>query len=93
MPTATPTTSVPTATPTKTVEKPANTPTATPSNTTNVLGEKTPGPGSTPAAPSTGSGFFGGTGGGFNAFIAALGLLALTAGFAILGVARKERRG
>ena len=92
-PTATPTTVAPTATPTKSVEKPANTPTATPSNTTNVLGEKTPGPGSTPVAPSTGSGFFGGTGGGFNAFIAALGLLALTAGFAILGVARKERRG
>lgn len=96
VPTPTPSTTVPTPTPTQQPPSPTSTttvaPTATPTTPISIVeGAKTPGPGSTPIAPSTGSGFFGSNGGGFNALIAALGLLALTAGFAILGLNRRQR--
>src|SRR6185437_11277998 len=84
--TPTPTPLIPT--PTKTA---TSTPTATPTNVNIVEGARTPGPGSTPLAPSTGNGSPGNNSGGFNALLAAIGLLALTAGFAILGISRKER--
>ena len=82
----TPTPAVPT--PTRTTPPTA---TATPTNVNIVEGAKTPGPGSTPVAPSTGSGSPAGSASGFNALLAAIGLLALTAGFAVLGFSKKQR--
>ena len=89
-PTATPTT--PGETPSPTVVPPTNTPTTGPTDV--VLGEKTPGPGAsaTPLAPSTGSGFFGTSGGSTNILLALFGLLALSGGLATLAFSHRKSR-
>jgi hypothetical protein len=91
-PTTTPTSTPTTATATPTTAVP-NTTTPTPTITEDTLGEKTPGPGakSTPIAPSTGSGFFGGNGGSTNVMLALLGILALSGGLATLAFGRNKR--
>jgi fimbrial isopeptide formation D2 family protein len=92
-PTSTPT-NTPTTTTTATPTTPAatNTPTNTPTPVSTQLGEKTPGPGQTPIAPSTGTGLFGGTTGGFNILLILGGLLALTSGLSFVALGRKSRR-
>jgi len=98
VPTTTPTPVTPTptpVTPTATPTTPAvSTPTATPTTpTSDVRGEKTPGPGQpTPIAPSTGGGMLGGTAGGFNLLLVLAGLLAVTSGVSFLALGRKSRR-
>ncbi len=94
-PTATPTntpTSTPTATPTKGQSTDPGTK-ATPTPVDAVLGEKTPGPGaqSTPLAPSTGSGMFGGNGGSANIAFALMGLIALGGGLTIMAFGKRKR--
>lgn len=86
-PTATPET--PTATPTPT-EKPED-PTATPTPVDETRGERTPGPGQTPIAPSTGEGLLGGQAGGMNLLLIAAGLMALSGGTVVLAMARRRR--
>ncbi|MBE0610756.1 MAG: DUF11 domain-containing protein [Dehalococcoidia bacterium] len=92
-PTATPTDpSDPTATPT---EEPTKEPTKKPSDEPKediVSGEKTPGPGQTPIAPSTGTGFMGSGPGGVNMLFALVGLLAISLGTTILALGRKASR-
>lgn len=83
-PTATPTPETPTATPT---EEPKEEPTED-----VVSGEKTPGPGQTPIAPSTGTGFMGSGPGGVNMLFALVGLLAISLGSTILALGRKASR-
>ena len=87
-PTATPTSpSDPTATPT---EEPTEEPGEEP--TEDTAGEKTPGPGQTPIAPSTGTGFMGSGPGGVNMLFALVGLLAISLGTTILALGRKSNR-
>ena len=92
-PTPTPVTPTPTNTPTATpTARPTNTPTATPTNTpiNNVEGAKTPGPGTTPIAPSTGTGIFGSTSSSINVLLALCGLFALSGGLATMAFARRR---
>ena len=90
-PTATPTTPTTTATPTNTPVPPTNTPTNTPTTpVSTVQGERTPGPGQTPIAPSTGDGLMGGTSGGMNLALIVAGLLALTSGLSFVALGRKR---
>jgi hypothetical protein len=104
-PTPTPVTPVPpTATPcvgcgVSTVTAPTGTPppaTPTTGGGTNptavstVAGDRTPGPGQTPIAPSTGEGGFGGGAGG-NLLLILVGLGALAVGSAFMAVGRKGR--
>ncbi len=96
-PTSTPTTPTATpTTPTTTVTPPTNTPTdptAVPSEPTSIVeGEKTPGPGQTPIAPSAGSGLFGEGGSGFNLLLVLAGLVALTGGLSFLALGRRSSR-
>ncbi|MBE0609510.1 MAG: hypothetical protein IH609_09030 [Dehalococcoidia bacterium] len=94
-PTATPTDpSDPTATPT---EKPKDEPTEKPTKPDkpkdeDTAGEKTPGPGQTPIAPSTGTGLMGSGPGGVNMLFALVGLLAISLGSTILALGRKSSR-
>jgi hypothetical protein len=89
-PTATPTTPTTTATPPTVTNTPVP-PTATPTTPiSNVGGEKTPGPGQTPIAPSTGDGFMDGTAGGFNLLLILAGLAALTGGLGFLALGRRK---
>ncbi len=94
----TPTPEKPTPTATATPEKPTD-PTATPTEEPTekptediVSGEKTPGPGQTPLAPSAGNGLMGGGAGGVNMLMALVGLLALSLGSTILAIGRKSSR-
>jgi hypothetical protein len=94
----TPTPETPTATPTATPEKPTD-PTATPTDEPkeepkdeDTAGEKTPGPGQTPIAPSTGTGLLGSGPGGMNMLFALVGLLAISLGSTILALGRKSSR-
>jgi hypothetical protein len=96
--TPTPTPEKPAPTPTATPEKPTD-PTATPTEkpaekpTQDVVsGEKTPGPGQTPIAPSTGSGLMGSGPGGVNMLFALVGLLAISLGTTFLALGRKASR-
>ena len=94
-PIRTPTTPTATATtptqkptePTKT-EKPEE-PKKTPVDV--ILGEKTPGANATPLAPQTGSGLFGTGKSGSNLLLAVLGIFSLSAGFAVIAVANKNK--
>ncbi len=89
-PTATPVT--PTVTqPTKTATQPAEVTTPTPTQVDKVHGEKTPGANATPLAPSTGSGLFGSGKSGSNLLLAVLGIFSLSAGFAVIAVANKNK--
>ncbi|MCL4866501.1 MAG: hypothetical protein KJZ47_11450, partial [Gemmatimonadales bacterium] len=91
-PTATPTDpSDPTATPT---EEPTKEPTKEPGEepTEDTAGEKTPGPGQTPIAPSTGTGLLGSGPGGVNMLFALVGLLAISLGTTFLALGRKSSR-
>ncbi len=85
-PTATPTTPVDEETPT-----PTNTPEPAPTNPiSQVEGERTPGPGGTPIAPSTGAGA--GTAGGMNILLVLAGLVAISGGALVLTFSRKRDR-
>jgi len=80
-------TTIVTTTPTTPTATPV-TPTKEPEKTA-IAGERTPGAESTPIAPSTGNGFFGGGSGGSIA-LAILGLMAMSAGFGFLALGRKR---
>ena len=98
----TPTPTTPTATPTPETPTPETptpeTPTATPETPTQkpteeaTAGARTPGPGETPIAPSTGNGFMGNGPAGMNMMLALLGFLALSLGTTILALGRKSSR-
>jgi hypothetical protein len=95
--TPTPTPPTPTATPTPKTPAP-ETPTATPETPTQkpteeaTAGARTPGPGQTPIAPSTGNGFMGNGPAGMNMLLALVGLLALSLGATILAIGRRSSR-
>ena len=99
--TPTPTPVTPTATPTGPTATPTNTPvpgtatnTPVPATTTQVTiveGERTPGPGQTPIAPSAGAGFGGSTGGGMNLLLIAAGLLAFAMGFSAVALGSRRK--
>ncbi|MGB4862137.1 MAG: hypothetical protein WBO97_06735, partial [Tepidiformaceae bacterium] len=83
VPTATPTTPANTATPVP--------PTATPTTpVSGVQGEKTPGPGKTPIAPSTGNGLMGGGAAGMNLLFLLAGLVAVAIGSGFVALGRKR---
>ena len=92
--TATPPTNTPTNTPVPSTNTPTNTPadpSASPSvPVTNIAGERTPGPGQTPIAPSAGSGPLGGAGGGLNLLLILGGLIALSSGLGFVALGRKR---
>ncbi len=96
--TPTPTPPTPTATATPKPSETPTSPTATPETPTQkpteeaTAGARTPGPGQTPIAPSTGNGLLGSGPAGVNMLLALVGLLALSLGTTILALGRKSSR-
>lgn len=96
--TPTPTPPTPTATATPKPSETPTSPTATPETPTQkpteeaTAGARTPGPGQTPIAPSTGNGLLGSGPAGVNMLLALVGLLAISLGTTILALGRKSSR-
>lgn len=94
----TPTPTTPTATATPKPSETPTSPTATPETPTQkpteeaTAGARTPGPGQTPIAPSTGNGLLGSGPAGVNMLLALVGLLAISLGTTILALGRKSSR-